>query len=144
MTALGIGHYDHHHRRQSRHRWLTHYFPSLEILMKNPRSAAALTSSQKFQWTPSVILSLLALGVLGYIAVVPAYLAAPDMNEASWFVLTDQAIGPDTAMDASDSQDDGVAAADARIEPVARRSFSFFPGRHVKPATKLDDPLATF
>jgi len=51
-------------------------------------STRRFVGKPKFRWTPALILSLLGLGLLGYIAVVPAYVATPEMNEASWFAVS--------------------------------------------------------
>jgi len=64
-------------------------------------STRRFVGKPKFRWTPALILSLLGLGLLGYIAVVPAYVATPEMNEASWFALTDQTVSSGSATQTS-------------------------------------------
>jgi hypothetical protein len=71
---------------------------------------------RRFVWVLPAILCLLALGLVGYIAVVPVYVAAPTMGEASWFVLTDQAVNSETAPEALNAQAKGVATAALRAE----------------------------
>ena len=74
-------------------------------------SARRFVRRRRFQWALPAILCLLALGLVGYIAVVPVYVAAPKMDEVSWFVLTDQAISSETVPETLNSQAKGVATA---------------------------------
>jgi hypothetical protein len=80
-------------------------------MMMTTESARRFVRRRKFQWVLSAILCLLALGLVGYIAVVPVYVAAPKMNEVSWFVLTDQAVGTETVPETLNSQAKGVETA---------------------------------
>jgi hypothetical protein len=76
---------------------------------------------RRFQWVLPAVLCLLALGLVGYIAVVPVYVAAPTMGEASWFVLTDQAVGSETVPETLNAQTKGVATAALRAESARPR-----------------------
>jgi hypothetical protein len=95
-------------------------FSTKEVIMTTG-SARGFTNDRKSHWTPGLILGLLLLGALGYIAVVPDYVAAPGMNEASWFAVTDQAMDSATAKDEnaadpSNAQTEDVATALASDE----------------------------
>jgi hypothetical protein len=86
------------------------------------RPRHGFSSDQESHWTPTLVIGLLLLGALGYIAVVPSYVAAPEMNEASWFALTDQAIDAGTtrtetaADDPSNAQTEDLTTAAASVE----------------------------
>jgi hypothetical protein len=90
-------------------------FASKEMMMTID-SVRRFVRRRRFQWVLPAILCLLALGLVGYIAVVPVYVAAPQMGEASWFVLTDQAVSSETAPETLNAQAKGVATAALRAE----------------------------
>lgn len=85
-------------------------------------SARGFNNGHKPPWTPGIILGMLASGALGYIAVVPDYVATPEMNEGSWFALTDQATDAATA-----NAEQAADPSNARAESVATASAS---GQH--------------
>jgi hypothetical protein len=92
-------------------------------------SPRGFKDGHKSPWTPGLILGLLALGALGYIAVVPDYIAAPEMNEGSWFALTDQAVdspaaNTENAGDSTNANSEGVATASASGRHGSRGDFN--------------------
>lgn len=85
-------------------------------------SARRFVRRRGLQWVLPAILCLLALGLVGYIAVVPVYVAAPKMDEVSWFVLTDQAVSSEAVPEALNSQAKRVATVALPPElPTARK-----------------------
>ena len=101
--------------------------------------------SHKFRWTATTVLIVLGVAALGYIAVVPVELAAPQMNEASWFSLNSQLMRSEGGTQRVDSQvTAGVATAAVPAGSAAQRNFDYFPNHYVNQATEIEPPIATF
>jgi hypothetical protein len=92
-------------------------------------SARGFSHAHKLSWTPAVVIGLLVLGALGYIALVPDYVAVPEMSEAAWFELNDKAAAHSATANAengagpSNAQTEGVSTASASGTHSSRRDF---------------------
>jgi hypothetical protein len=86
-------------------------------------STRRFVAQREFHWMPTVVFWLLAVLSFGYIVFMPANVADPEMNEASWFVPSDPATASESASGTPNSQAAGVATARLPSESAAPRNF---------------------
>jgi acyl-CoA synthetase (AMP-forming)/AMP-acid ligase II len=91
---------------------------------------------------------LLGLASIGYVVVVLAEHSAPSLlNAVSQSALESQMVSSEPSVKTLASQP-GVATAGvpsaAVTAPAAGPDVEYFPSRFVNPATKIEDPIATF